>query len=213
MVLTIDLPDCVPLFPLSGAVLLPRTRLPLQIFEPRYLQMVEDVLKTPQRMIAMIQPADSGNQRLSQIGCAGRIVSFTELDDNRLMILLRAVSRFRVIEVEQGFTPYLRARLDWAGFDSDRDPRPETAPAPFDRHALIGRLARYAEQRGLTTDWEAAESSDEELLVNSLSMLLPFSPEEKQALLESPTLSDRRELLDGLLEFALRGGDDEETMQ
>lgn len=209
----VDLPATVPLFPLTGAILLPRTRLPLQIYEPRYLQMVEDVLKSPQRLIAMIQPMDGGHQRLSQIGCAGRIVSFTELDDRRLMIALRAVSRFRLIEVEQGFAPYLRGRLDWAGFATDLDPRPETLDGPHDRQALIGRLARYAARRGLTTDWEAAKSSDEEMLVNSLSMLLPFSPEEKQALLESPTLSDRREMLDGLLEFALRGGDDEETIQ
>ncbi|ARC36486.1 ATP-dependent protease [Paracoccus yeei] len=209
----VDLPASVPLLPLSGAILLPRTRLPLHIFEPRYLQMVEDVLKTPQRMIAMIQPVDAGHQRLSQIGCAGRIVSFTELDDNRLMIALRAVSRFRLVEVEQGFSPYLRGRLDWAGFEGDLTSRPETLKGAHDRQALIARLARYAARRGLSADWEAAKASDEEMLVNSLSMMLPFSPEEKQALLESPTLSDRREMLDGLLEFALRGGDDEETIQ
>lgn len=207
-----DLPDTIPLFPLTGAVLLPRTRLPLQIFEPRYLQMVEDVLRTPDRLIGMIQPSTPGGDDLSLIGCAGRIVAFSELDDNRLMISLKARSRFRLLKTEQGFLPYLRGRADWGGFRADLDPRPETV-AGFDRGALLRRLSRYAEQRGLTTDWDAAEASEEELLVNSLSMLLPFSPEEKQALLESPTLADRRELLDGLLEYALRGGDDEETIQ
>lgn len=207
-----DLPDTIPLFPLTGAVLLPRTRLPLQIFEPRYLQMVEDVLRTPDRLIGIIQPSTPGGGDLSLIGCAGRIVAFSELDDNRLMISLKARSRFRLLKTEQGFLPYLRGRADWGGFQTDLDPRPETV-AGFDRSVLLRRLSRYAEQRGLTTDWDAAETSEEEMLVNSLSMLLPFSPEEKQALLESPTLADRRELLDGLLEYALRGGDDEETIQ
>ena len=207
-----DLPQTIPLFPLAGAVLLPRTRLPLQIFEPRYLQMVEDVLKTPDRLIGMIQPAQPGSDTLSLIGCAGRIVAFSELDDNRLMISLKARSRFRLQKTEQGFLPYLRGQADWRGFEGDLDPRPESLTG-FDRSALLQRLSRYAERRGLTTDWDAAEASEEELLVNSLSMLLPFSAEEKQALLESPTLADRRELLDGLLEYALRGGDDEEILQ
>lgn len=205
-----DLPGTIPLFPLTGAVLLPRTRLPLQIFEPRYLQMVEDVLKTPSRLIGMIQPGEG--DRLAQIGCAGRIVAFSELEDHRLMVSLKAISRFRLDETQEGFTPYLRGRVDWSGFQRDTDPRPETAPAS-DRAALIAKLVRFARKRDLTTDWAAAEASEEEVLVNSLTMLLPLSPEEKQALLESPTLAARRELLDGLLEYALRGGDDEETIQ
>lgn len=207
-----DLPETLPLFPLTGAVLLPRTRLPLQIFEPRYLQMVEDALRTPQRLIAMIQPAENGSDKLAQIGCAGRIVAFSELDDNRLMISLKARSRFRLVSTDQGFSPYLQGCMDWRGFETDLDPRPESAPE-FNRAGLLDRLERFAERRGLTTDWNAASSSEEELLVNSLSMLLPFAPEEKQALLESPTLALRCELLDGLLEHALRGNDDEETIQ
>lgn len=213
MARAVSLPDLLPLFPLTGAVLMPRMRLPLQIFEPRYLQMVEDALRTPERLIAMIQPLDGSHNGLAQVGCAGRIVSFTELEDHRLMIALRAVSRFRLIEAEESFAPYLRGRPDWDGYGTDLDPRPEAAGAGYDRHALISRLARYAERRGLTTDWDAAEGSDDEMLVNSLSMLLPFAPEEKQALLECPTLQARRELLDGLLEYALRGGTDEETIQ
>lgn len=205
-----DLPDTIPLFPLTGAVLLPRARLPLQIFEPRYLQMVEDVLKTPARLIGMIQPAEG--KRLAQIGCAGRIVAFSELEDNRMMISLRAVSRFRLDEVQDGFTPYLRGRVDWSHYHRDMDPRPETVPNA-DRAVLLSRLERFARRRDLTTDWAAAESAEEEVLVNSLAMLLPFAAEEKQALLESPTLAERRDLLDGLLEYALRGGDDEEMMQ
>lgn len=208
----LDLPDRLALFPLPGAVLMPRTRLPLQIFEPRYLQMVEDVLRTPSRLIGMIQPGEGGPDGLARIGCAGRVIAFSELDDNRLMISLAARSRFRLIEVEPGFSPYLRGRVDWAGFERDRDSRPETA-APRDRRAFLERLVRYAGQRGLTTDWDAIEAADEETLVNSLAMLLPLSPEEKQALLESPTLAGRRDLLEGLLEYALRGGDDEDMIQ
>lgn len=210
MARTLDLPDTIPLFPLSGAVLLPRTRLPLQIFEPRYLQMVEDALKTPARLIGIIQPAEG--EQLAQIGCAGRIVAFSELEDHRMMISLKAVSRFRLHEMQPGFSPYLRGRVNWSGHQRDTDPRPETAPAA-DRAALVAKLVRYARKRDLTSDWSAAETSDEEVLINSLAMLLPLAPEEKQALLESPTLAERRDLLDGLLEYALRGGDDEETIQ
>lgn len=208
----IDLPETVPLFPLPGAVLMPRTRLPLQIFEPRYLQMVEDVLKTPSRLIGMIQPAEGGLDALAQVGCAGRIVAFSELDDGRLMISLKARSRFRLNEVQPGFTPYLRGQMDWRGYEPDLAVQPEEDPR-FDRPGFMARLGRYMEQRGLSTDWDAAEASEEETLINSLSMLLPFAPEEKQALLEARTLSERRVLLDGLLEYALHGGDNEETIQ
>ncbi|WP_323716213.1 LON peptidase substrate-binding domain-containing protein [Paracoccus aminovorans] len=208
----IDLPEVIPLFPLPGAVLMPRTRLPLQIFEPRYLQMVEDVLKTPARLIGMIQPAESGLESLAQVGCAGRIVAFSELDDGRLMISLKAITRFRLDEVRPGFTPYLRGRVDCTGFAADLSPDPEQ-DAGFQRSGFIARLGRYMEQRGLSTDWDSAEATDDETLVNSMSMLLPLAAEEKQALLECPTLSQRRVLLDGLLEYALHGGDSEETIQ
>jgi len=208
----IDLPETVPLFPLPGAVLMPRTRLPLQIFEPRYLQMVEDVLKTPSRLIGMIQPAEGGLEALAQVGCAGRIVAFSELDDGRLMISLKARSRFRLAEVRPGFTPYLRGRADWSGYEADLATQAEEDPR-FERKGFMARLGRYMEQRGLSTDWDAAEASEAETLVNSLSMLLPFAPEEKQALLEATTLSERRVLLEGLLEYALHGGDNEETIQ
>ena len=212
MAARVDLPAQVALFPLAGVILLPRTRLPLQIFEPRYLQMIEDALATPQRLIGIIQAAQPGAPRLMQIGCSGRIVSFTELEDRRLMISLRAQSRFRLVRVDHESKPYRVAQVDWRGFEADLNPRPESVEG-LDRAGLMDRLMRYAELRGLASDWNAVRDTDEETLVNSLSMLLPFPPEEKQALLESPTLADRRELLDGLLEFALRGGDDEEMMQ
>ncbi|MDO5648556.1 LON peptidase substrate-binding domain-containing protein [Paracoccus sp. (in: a-proteobacteria)] len=203
-----DLPDRIALFPLPGAVLMPRARLPLHIFEPRYLQMLDDTLKTDHRMIGMIQPEGDG---LASIGCAGRVVSFNETDDGRMMIQLGAVSRFRLMQVQDGFAPYRSAVVDWSSFDRDRG-GPETDPG-MDRPALFALLSRYMEQHELSTDWDAASEAEDELLINSLSMMLPFSPGDKQALLESPSLTDRRELLAGLIEYALRGGENEEPLQ
>lgn len=204
-----DMPGQIPLFPLPGAVLMPRARLPLQIFEPRYLQMLEDVLKTGHRLIGMIQPIGDG---LARVGTAGRVVAFSETEDGRMMISLRAVSRFRLTEVEEGFLPYLRGRVDWSGFEADLDKGDETDPG-FDREAFLQRLKRYMAARDLSTDWEAAGEADDEMLINALAMLLPLEAEEKQALLEAPTLTARRGILDGLIEYALHGGAREETLQ
>ena len=208
MVLRFDLPDRLPLFPLPGAVLMPRARLPLHLFEPRYLQMLEDTLKTEHRMIGMIQPEGEG---LSSIGCAGRVVAFSETDDGRMMISLGAISRFRLQEVEEGFAPYLQGRVDWTSFA--RDLGGSEQDAGMDRQALFALLDRYMQAQDLSTDWDAAAQAEDELLINSLAMMLPFGPGDKQALLESPTLSDRRELLVGLIEFALHGGENEERLQ
>ena len=129
-----------------------------------------------------------------------------------MMISLRAVSRFHLSEVEEGFLPYLRGRVDWEGFATDLDTGDETDPG-FDREAFLGRLRRFMAARDLATDWEAAGEADDEMLVNALAMLLPLEVEEKQALLEAPTLTGRREILDGLIEYALHGGAREETLQ
>ncbi|MEE2860766.1 MAG: LON peptidase substrate-binding domain-containing protein [Paracoccus sp. (in: a-proteobacteria)] len=203
-----DLPDRIALFPLPGAVLMPRARLPLHIFEPRYLQMLEDTLKTDHRLIGMIQPEGDG---LSAIGCAGRVIAFSETEDGRMMISLGAVSRFRLLEPQEGFAPYLQGRVDWSSFP--RDTAGSEQDPNLDRKALFDLLARYMETQELSTDWDAASQAEDELLINSLSMMLPFGPGDKQALLESPTLADRRELLVGLIEFALHGGENEERLQ
>lgn len=206
---TADLPVAIPLFPLEGAVLMPRARLPLNIFEPRYLQMFEDALRSGNRLIGIIQPVGEG---LAQVGTAGRIVAFSETDDGRMIVSLRAISRFRLAEVEDGFQPYLRGRIDWTGHAPDRKPTAEE-DAGFDREAFMARLRRYMKANDLSTEWGAADEADDEMLVNALSMLLPFEPEEKQALLEAATLTDRRAMLEGLMEFALHPGTGDETLQ
>ncbi|MGR3363745.1 MAG: LON peptidase substrate-binding domain-containing protein [Maritimibacter harenae] len=203
-----DLPDVVPIFPLPGALLLPRGRLPLNIFEPRYLAMFDDALKTEARLIGMIQPAVADGSRLHAIGCAGRITSFTETDDNRYMIQLTGVSRFRVVEEVEGFTPYRRAKVKWDGFERDLG-RTEKDPG-LNRETFLDLLARYFDVADLRTDWGSLKEAEDELLINSLSMLCPFDPEDKQALLEAPSLTTRRETLVTLMEFALaqgRGGE------
>ena len=209
----IDLPDTIPVFPLSGALLLPRTRLPLNLFEPRYLQMLDDVLKTDHRLIGMVQSYDGpdGVNKLHSIGCAGRVTAFSETDDGRYMITLAGASRFRLIGEVDGFVPYRRARVNWQGFE--RDLGDVETDDTFDRHKFIDVLGRFFDDQGLQTDWESLREAEDELLINSLSMLCSFEPEDKQALLEAPSLTTRRETLTTLIEYSLRGGSSEEIMQ
>ncbi|WP_227269938.1 LON peptidase substrate-binding domain-containing protein [Roseobacter weihaiensis] len=214
MIKAAELPDTIAIFPLTGALLLPRARLPLHIFEPRYLQMLEDALKTPGRLIGMIQPNEvpgrNGNG-LHTIGCAGRVMQFSETEDGRYLITLGGASRFRVIKEVEGFTPYRRCDVAWDGFD--RDLGPEEKDPGFVRESFLTLLGRYFDARELSADWETLKEADDELLVNSLSMMLDFDPEDKQALLEAPSLSTRRETLVTLLEYQLRGGQESEMMQ
>ena len=209
-----DLPDTIAVFPLPGALLLPRARLPLHIFEPRYLQMLDDALKTKHRLIGMIQPREvpgAAGKRLHAIGCAGRLTGFSETEDGRYMVTLSGISRFRVLQEVQGFTPYRRCQVDWAPFA--RDLGGAESDAGFKRAEFMAGLKRYFEAMDLSTDWGSLKGADDELLINSLSMLCPFSPEDKQALLEAPSLTTRRETLVTLIEFALRGGNGDEMMQ
>lgn len=204
------LPGTLPVFPLPGALLLPRARLPLHIFEPRYLAMLEDAMKSSERLIGMIQPRDGqvdGDATLQLIGCAGRLTAFSETDDGRYMITLTGVSRFRVEREVEGFAPYRRCDVAWAGFERDlgaieRDPG-------LDRERFFPMLHQYFEAEELQTDWDSLREAEDELLINSLSMLCPFESEDKQALLEAPSLETRRETLVTLIEFSLRGGGEE----
>ncbi len=208
-----DLPDTVSVFPLPGALLLPRSRLPLHIFEPRYLQMLDDALKTKERLIAMVQPnpSVSDEDKLHRIGCAGRVTQFSETEDGRYLITLTGVSRFRIASELDAFTPYRRCAVSWNGFDRDLG-RSEKDDG-FNRTKFLNLLERFFSSRQLSTDWDSLKDADDELLVNSLSMLLDFDPEDKQALLEAPCLRTRRETLVTLIEFAMRGGSNEEKLQ
>ena len=204
-----DLPEVIPVFPLPGALLLPRGRLPLNIFEPRYLAMLDDALKTDHRLIGMIQPLEARNgepPRLRKIGCAGRIIAFSEAEDGRYLITLAGVARFRVSEELDGFQPYRRVKASWSGFDRDLG-RSEDDP-DFDRDAFLTTLGRFFSLAQLSSDWDTLREADPEMLINSLSMLCPFEVEEKQALLEAPTLSNRRETLTALMQFAIAAGGD-----
>lgn len=210
-----DLPPVIPVFPLPGALLLPRARLPLHLFEPRYLAMLDDALKTQDRLIGMIQPRESGNgagaRRLHAIGCAGRVTAFSETEDGRYMITLSGISRFRITGEVEGFYPYRKAAVNWDAFK--RDLGQVETDATFNRDTFFPLLARFFEDQELQTDWESLKEAEDELLINSLSMLCPFEPEDKQALLEAPSLTTRRETLVTLIEFALRGGTGEELLQ
>jgi Lon protease-like protein len=200
------LPDILPIFPLSGALLLPRGHLPLHIFESRYRRMTEAALRGD-RMIGMVQPRDADSEtggddgRIYETGCAGRIVSFTEVDGGRFLLTLRGVCRFRVAEelpLQDGFR---RVRADYAPYLQDIE---EPAGAALNREELIGAVHRYVHAKGLTADWPAIkEASDDELVV-ALSMMCPFEPREKQALLECRDLATRAGLLTSLLEMGIR---------
>ncbi len=205
MLKSADLPDTIALFPLPGALLLPRAKLPLHIFEPRYLAMLEDCMVMPRATPV------GGVSRLHAIGCAGRLTAMSETEDGRYMITLTGVSRFRLLEEVTGESPYRRARVGWAGFERDLGPA-EKDPG-LERAAFFARLRRFFAATALNAEWESLTGADDELLINALSMLCPFQPEEKQALLEAPSLSTRRETLVTLMEFALRAQDDGERLQ
>ena len=206
----IDLPKTIPIFPLPKAVLLPRSRLPLHIFEPRYLAMIEDCLKTPNHLIGMVQPTGTDG-RLQSIGCAEKLTQFSETEDGRYMITLTGISRYRIESEIEGFTPYRRFNVLWDSFEKDRGVQDQDKK--FNRDEFFKLLRKFLEGEGLSTDWETLQQADNELLINSLSMMLDFDAEDKQALLEAPSLQTRRETLTTLFEFSLRGGSDEELLQ
>ena len=202
------LPAAVPVFPLTGAVLLPRGVLPLNIFEPRYLAMVRDAMTATgaaNRIIGMIQPKRAGDPPpLYKVGCLGRITEYRETDDGRILLALVGVSRFRVGAELERDTPYRQVMTDYHDFADDR--HDEYALDAASRASLEDALRPYLDARGLAADWEAVQSADDEGLVTALSGALPFEPPEKQALLEAPTLADRAQTLAALMTFATGSG-------
>jgi Lon protease-like protein len=207
-----DLPETIPVFPLTGALLLPRGRLPLNIFEPRYLTMVDDAM-SGDRIIGMIQPEKpeaSTPPPLYPVGCAGRIVSYEEMADGRILITLSGISRFRVREEMNVGTLYRQCRVDFAEFAGDFDA--DGAGKDVDRAALLQTLKNYLEANRIEADWSGIRDAPIEALVNGLSMMSPFGTREKQALLEAPDLKARADLLIAVTEFSLaETGEDGET--
>ncbi|MEL6317690.1 MAG: LON peptidase substrate-binding domain-containing protein [Pseudomonadota bacterium] len=201
-----NLPSVLAIFPLEGALLLPRARLPLNIFEPRYLAMLDDALKSEHRMIGMVQPRErggSGAPPVYEIGCAGRVTSFSETEDGRYLIALTGALRFRIRSEVEGFTPFRRIEPDWSPFESDLS-EPDEEDFPHDRREIFLRiLKRYFAAADLNADWDALSQADGETLINAIAMLCPFSPQEKQALLEATTLREREESLRALMEFVV----------
>jgi len=201
---TLPLPAVVPVFPLTGALLLPRGLLPLNIFEPRYLAMVRDAMAASgaaHRIIGMIQPrARQEPPPLFDVGCLGLITDHRETDDGRILITLTGLSRFRVQAELERTTPYRQVMADYLGFQDDRDePSPLSATA---RAGLEEVLHSYLDAQGLSADWEAVRAADDESLVTTLSCVCPFDPPEKQALLEAGDLPDRAATLTALMTFA-----------
>ena len=207
-----SLPDRIPIFPLPGAILLPGGRLPLNIFEPRYLAMTRDAMKGA-RMIGMIQPRDPDSDDFEppvfQTGCLGRIVDFSETGDGRYLIALSGVCRFNVVEELSRDTPYRQVMADYEPFKDDFTAG--DGPQNVDRDGLLSALRAFLDSRGLKADWDAARKASDTVLVNSLSMVLPMVPAEKQALLEAVTIADRAATMTALMQMATLEGDDGDT--
>ena len=214
-----QLPETLPIFPLSGVLLLPGGRLPLNIFEPRYLAMIFDAL-AGHRMIGMVQPVqpggfagdglpsgvpgEDGRPKVHQVGCAGRIVSFSETEDGRLMLALAGICRFQIVrELDLAQGGYRRVSALFSPYRTDLDHADEAVA--LDRERLTAGLTAFFRGRNLSTDWEAVKKAGDANLVTSLSMVLPFGPAEKQALLEAADTSARAKLLVAFLEMAAFG--------
>ncbi|NNG03829.1 MAG: peptidase S16 [Inquilinus sp.] len=205
-----QLPGSLPVFPLTGVLLLPRGHLPLNIFEPRYIAMIDAALATD-RLVGMVQPCDpeggespAGQPALYRTACAGRITSFDETEDGRYLITLTGICRFHILGDTLANAGYRRAEADWSAFADDY----REQPLRFDRQRLTTALDAFFRQHGISADWDALEETPDERLVTSLSMICPFEPTEKQALLEAPTLAARAEMMVSLVEMAVFSCDD-----
>jgi hypothetical protein len=204
-----DLPALLPVFPLDGALLLPGCQLPLQIFEPRYLNMIDDAMSGA-RMIGMIQTVAGGARtrpKLAEVGCAGRVTAYAETGDGRYMITLTGVCRFVAGDELETNTPYRQVRPDFERFA--RDLEAEEEKVVLERSAFFAILRRYLDHKGLAVEWEAARQAPAGALINSLAMGLPLDAPEKQALLEAATLADRCRALTALLEIDAAADDDD----
>ena len=196
-----ELPNKLAIFPLTGAVLFPQTQLPLNIFEPRYLNMIDEVLSSPDRIMGMIQPNisknDPNSKNLKRVGCAGRISSFSETGDGRYLVTLTGLIRFEVNNELDTTTQYRQAITNYDNYKEDLLP---ANVENIDRKSLLILIKKYLEQRNLLIDWEIIEQSPTEQLINYSGALVPFEPEEKQLLLETKSLFDRCKTLESLFQ-------------
>src|ERR1700740_1288946 len=201
-----DLPQIIPVFPLPGALLLPRGQMPLNIFEPRYLAMVDDTFRDGHRLIGMIQPDVTHSQSeskpaLFRVGCVGRITQLAETGDGRYILELTGISRFKVVEELTVQTPYRQCKVDYFSFADDFTAR--KGEDAVNREALLEVLTDFLKANNLKVDWEGVESAPNEALVNALAMMSPYGPAEKQAMLEAPDLKTRAEILVAVTEMDL----------
>jgi hypothetical protein len=200
-----DLPAEIAVFPLPAALLLPRGEMPLNVFEPRYLAMVDDALRG-ERLIGMIQPEpetaeDAGPSPLAAVGCVGRLTAFQETGDGRYLVTLTGVARFAVVEELASDRPYRRCRVDFGPFAGDF--RSRAGEDEVDRAELLATFRAYLDANDLQADWSGVDAAPTEALVNALAMMAPYGPREKQALLEAATLRDRAAMLVALTERVL----------
>lgn len=197
-----DLPDSLPIFPLTGVLLLPRGRLPLNVFEPRYLAMIEDAISSD-RLIGIIQPSverpTGAEPPIYRTGCVGRITSFAE-EDHRYLITLTGISRFDVVEDHLTPRGYRRVTPDWSPYRADFEEAPDGSA---DRARLITGLRTFFKRNGIKADWDTVSETPDERLVTSLAMICPFGPAEKQTLLQARDAAERARLLTGLIEMAI----------
>jgi uncharacterized protein len=209
-----DLADVIPVFPLPGALLLPRGQMPLNIFEPRYLAMIDDALRSGLRLVGMIQPDSAhpgpeSKPNLYKVGCVGRITQIAETGDGRYLLQLTGVARFRIEAELEVTTPYRQCRVTYAPFAGDFIAR--KGEEEVDRESLLHALSDFLEANNLKADWEGIENAPNEALVNALAMMSPYGTAEKQALLEAPDLKTRAEILVAVTEIELAktatGGD------
>ncbi len=200
-----QLPQVIPVFPLGGALLLPRGQMPLNIFEPRYMAMFDAAIST-HRIVGIVQPhldeeEVDGRTSLSTVGCAGRITGLQETGDGRYIVSLTGVARFRILDELTVMTAYRQAKVDYTAFADDLVPR--KGEDDVDRKALLEAFKRYLEANSMDADWKSVNEAPNEALVNALSMMAPYGPREKQALLEAPTLKHRGDILVAITEMTL----------
>ena len=193
-----DLPKKIPIFPLTGAVLFPKTQLPLNIFEPRYVQMLNAALATPHKLIGMIQPIAGSDNSLKKVGCVGRVTSYNETDDHRYLITLNGIIRFEIENELDTTTQYRQVEVNYENFITDLKSEDVTN---VDRDSLLKLIKKYLKNKSLLADWDIIQQTPTEQLINYSGVLVPFTPEEKQLLLEAKTIMGRSRALEALNHF------------